>query len=398
MAKRNKNLQQFAEIACYELAIMDSSDEDEEERIFNELEENASIFVGLRYSFRGNVPKSFNWYNEILPNLDDMRFRILLRCSRQQFNVILALIENHQVFHGINSHKQFSVQFQLALVLYRLGSNGDGATLAKIASLFGIGDGGTIDKITTRVFDAILCLEKDFLYWPSEEERTHMVIETFEELPHCIGYGDGTPIPLKEKPVLDHTSYYSKDKEYSLKMQSICDYTLKIRQVTIGYPGCAHDARIYNNCRLATHPNNYFSGEQYIVNDSAYKLTTTVITPFRKNSTELTPHQRTAFNRYLSSYRVRIEHVFGILKEKLSSCKSLSIRISDKKSHKFACTWIRVCCILYNILLPHFDHEDLAPRSYNESQDANHENVNDDDFDEEAKSKRIALAELIAEN
>lgn len=46
MAKRNKNLQQFAEIACYELAIMDSSDEDEEERIFNELEENASIFVG----------------------------------------------------------------------------------------------------------------------------------------------------------------------------------------------------------------------------------------------------------------------------------------------------------------------------------------------------------------
>lgn len=394
MAKRNNHLQKILENAAYELVMMETLDVDEEERIFNELEENACIFAGLRFSFRGNVPKSFKWYDEILPDMDDMRFRMLLRCSRQQFNVILALIENNPVFHGTNSHKQFTVQFQLALVLYRLGSNGDGATLTKIATLFGIGDGGTIDKITVRVFDSILTLEKDFLYWPSEREREELVIDSFEELPHCIGYTDGTIIPLKERPVMDHTSYYSKDQVYAIKLQSVCDFRLLMRQATIGYPGCVHDARIYNNCRLATEPKKFFSGEQYLVNDSAYKLTTTVVTPFRKNSTELTAQRRSAFNKYLSTYRVRIEHLFGILKEKFSSLKLLSVKISDAKSHKFACTWVRVCCLLYNILLPHFDQEDLEPKNWIQSQEDD-EYEGDENQDEAAKSKRIALVQLI---
>lgn len=255
MAKRNTNLQQILEIAAHELAIIETSDEEEEERIFNELEENACIFSGLRFSYRGKVPKNFNWYDDVLPNLDDARFRAMVRCSRKQFNIILALVEENPVFHGVNSHKQFSVQFQLALVLYRLGSNGNGATLAKIATLFGIGDGGTIDKITRRVFHSILSLEKYFLYWPDEEERKQIVADSFEELPHCVGYGDGTIIPLKERPSLDHTSYYSKDQVYGIKLQSVCDFRLKMRQATIGYPGCAHDARIYNNCKLATEAN-----------------------------------------------------------------------------------------------------------------------------------------------
>lgn len=168
----------------------------------------------------------------------------------------------------------------------------------------------------------------------------------------------------------------------------------------VGYPGCVHDARIYNNCGLATQPEKYFSPHQYLVNDSTYKLTTTVITPFRKNSTDLTAKQRKAFNRYLSTYRVRIEHVFGILKEKLPSLKLLNIKISDAESHKFACTWIRVCCILYNILKPYFDGEDLAiARNWDQGQndDQEFENIVDvHDGDYEARCKRIALAELIA--
>lgn len=50
---------------------------------------------------------------------------MLLRCNKEQFNILLALIENNHVFHGENSEKQFTVQFQLALVLYRLGTYGE---------------------------------------------------------------------------------------------------------------------------------------------------------------------------------------------------------------------------------------------------------------------------------
>ena len=112
---------------------------------------------------------------------------------------------------------------------------------------------------------------------------------------------------------------------------------------------------------FALHHKEYFTEPQYLVADCAFKLTTTVITPFRQNSKVLTAKKRASFNRFLSSKRVRIEHSFGVMKEKFPSLKCLKIRIKDEASHKFACTWIRVCCILHNILLPHYDEEDLSP-------------------------------------
>ncbi|XP_037044303.1 uncharacterized protein LOC119080152 [Bradysia coprophila] len=133
----------------------------------------------------------------------------------------------------------------------------------------------------------------------------------------------------------------------------------RLRHIDIGYPGSVHDARIFNNCLIATNPTTYISEPQWIAAVSAYKLSSTVITPFRKNSKQLTAKSRRDFNRYFSTYRVRIEHVFGIMKEKFPSLKSLSIRITDARSHELACTWIRVCCILHNVLLPHYDDEDL---------------------------------------
>lgn len=422
MASKKEIFEALLENTAYELSTVDSSgkvikhnfithfsclflsDDEEEDRIFDELEENVAIFAGIRYTYRDTVPKNLNWFDDILQELDDKRFKMLLRCSRTQFNIILALIENNPVFHGENSEKQFSVAFQLALVLYRLGSNGHGATLCKIAQLFGVGDGGTIDKVTKRVFESILCLKNDFLFWPSPEEREQLVLRTFNELPHCILYGDGMETPLQDRPGLDHVSYFSRNRQYSIKTQGVCDYSLRIRQVTIGYPGSVHDARIYNNCRLSTHSKDYFSGEQYMAADSAYKLTTTVITPFRKNSTALTPAIRTKFNKYFSSFRVRIEHLFGILKERFASLYSLAIKVHDKASHKYACDWIHVCCILHNILIPHLDEEDWNNIAEFREQRGNNDNVAegeddyDDDLDGLAEAKRIALAELITEN
>lgn len=73
------------------------------------------------------------------------------------------------------------------MTLFRLGASGDAASVRKIATLFGIGDGGTIDKITKRVFGAILDVESEFLYWPRRNERRQIILDTFDEMPHCIG-------------------------------------------------------------------------------------------------------------------------------------------------------------------------------------------------------------------
>jgi len=78
---------------------------------------------------------------------------------------------------------------------------------------------------------------------------------------------------------------------------------------------------------------------------------------FRKNSSVGTTNQRNMFNLHFSRQRVKIEHTFGLLKAKFESLRILRLRISDKKSHKFACTWIEACLVLHNILLKESDFD-----------------------------------------
>jgi len=94
-----------------------------------------------------SVPKVFTFTNEVLQNLDEGRFKKYMRCSRSQFNKILCLIENDSAFDGARSGKQLPIELQLIVTLYRLGSYGEGATICKMAGLFGIGDGGTIQVV-----------------------------------------------------------------------------------------------------------------------------------------------------------------------------------------------------------------------------------------------------------
>lgn len=138
-------------------------------------------------------------------------------------------------------------------------------------------------------------------------------------------------------------------------MEAICDYRTKIRYVTIGYPGSVHHARIFAECGLCQNINRFLSDGEWIEADSAHKLTATVIISYSNQSTS---RQRKEFNKYFSSFRVRIENCIGKLKELFGSLKELRVNLNSHQSHKFICEWIHVCCILYNIVLPEMTDED----------------------------------------
>lgn len=128
-----------------------------EEEILDEITLAMVVVENSRYGalfVRHSVPKSQQFLMNVLPNLDENRFRQITRVNWTNFKLILELIKDDEVFHGPRSCLQFPVEMQLIIVLYRLGSSGEGASVAKIASLFGIGDGGTVQVITG--FDIIV--------------------------------------------------------------------------------------------------------------------------------------------------------------------------------------------------------------------------------------------------
>lgn len=315
----------------------------------------------------------------VLFELDDFRFKKILRVTKQTFCHLLELIRFNPVFYGKNSCKQLPISHQLAITLYKLGCYGE--NLTKTGMFLGIGDGGTTQRIMLRVFHVILSLAPRYLYWPNVAERQQIVLETLDEMPGSIGYVDGSEIILFNKPASDHESYYSRKSNYCLKVQVVGDHNRKVRHIVLGYPGSVHDARVYANCDLAVNPQNYFDQGQYLLGDKAYRLTETVITPYKGNSRTNLPHEMiNKFNTHLSSYRIRIEHLFGILTERFQSLKELRVLIKDVDSLKYALQWIYCSCVLHNIIIElGFEELDLndGPEAYlgaDEPQD-HHENV-----------------------
>ena len=102
-----------------------------------------------------SVPKSQSCLIEVLSNLDDNRFRQFVRVNPKNVDAILNLIKDDDLIKAPRSCKQFSVKTQLIIILYRLGSSGEGGTIAKIATLFGVSDGGII---SVRYCFVLLCI------------------------------------------------------------------------------------------------------------------------------------------------------------------------------------------------------------------------------------------------
>lgn len=376
-------------------------DDEEEEELYDNLCDNLSIITSCRYGVpRLPIPKSTEWISMVLPNISEDRFKMMLRMERATFHALLSTIASNACFNPAEN-RQHPVAIQLAVVLYRLGASGDGASIGRIAALFGVGDGGTIDIMTRRIFRAILDLESEILHWPNRSEKDYIITETFHEMPHCIGYLDGSEVKLAERPSKDPDSYYSRKQNFAIKLQAVCDYQLKIRHLLVGYPGSVHDSRIFNNSSLFLSPSNYFEGEEWIAADSAYKLSKTIITPFRKNSTE--PESMTnSFNKLHSKYRVRIEHCFGILKERFGSLKELRMRLIDARSSVHACNWIRACCILHNFIIDckeDIQSFDYAPDVDELLDDGSSDNIiRNSTVDPEGELKRKVIYNLMIED
>ncbi|KAG7383547.1 hypothetical protein PHYPSEUDO_003584 [Phytophthora pseudosyringae] len=120
------------------------------------------------------------------------------------FASIVDEIQDDAVFHNESTYAQAPVWMQLAVALDRFGGNyGTGASLGRPQRLWGIGK-GTVDDYTDRVVQALVDLSPKYVRWPTPTERRQtsrrMASIGFKG---CVGFIDGTTIPLSRKPSVD---------------------------------------------------------------------------------------------------------------------------------------------------------------------------------------------------
>lgn len=94
---------------------------------------------------------------------------------------------------------------------------------------------------------------------------------------------DGCDIQLKQP--LHHLPEYTNRKSVtSVKLQAVCDYSKKFIDVSCGWPGSMHDARIFNSSSLFQALDDKLNGTDYhILGDSAYPLSVRLLTPYANN-------------------------------------------------------------------------------------------------------------------
>ena len=332
-----------------DLLSLTSSDESEDssdsssssDHEMNALEVRRKILKKCRYLHRReSVPKSSHFVNEVLKKLNDARFKEDVRMSREAFADLTNRLSGHRVFHNTSRHPQRSVQLQFMVALYRFGCSGNGASVGKVARHFGLSEGAVI-LYTNRVIVALLSIEKDVILWPDVAERKVIKKRIFElsSFPNCLGFVDGTLIVLANKPNMEGADYFSHKARYGINTLIVCDDLKRIRYLFAGFCGSAHDNRVFANSKLARFPDQFFSGGEYILADSAYTNTTNVICSYKKPAALLEENEH--FNYRHSQIRIKVEHCNGMLKGRFQSLKGLRGALNNSDDHRKIVYWIR---------------------------------------------------------
>jgi hypothetical protein len=88
---------------------------------------------------------------------------------------------------------------------------------------------------------------------------------------------DGTLIVFENRPALNGEDFYSRKSRYGMNTMIVCDDRKKIRYIYLGWPGCTHDARVFNNSTLSIKANDFFSHHSYLLADQIAQQTLQVL-------------------------------------------------------------------------------------------------------------------------
>ena len=338
-------------------------------------------------------PRNQHWFEEIIRNPSMHRFwKEHFRMNLDSFQELCRVLSPVMAKRDTRFRAAVPLEKRVAIGLWRLAT---GDSYRSTSVTFGVGK-CTALNIVHEFIRALFHVREDYLSFPSNGRALENVMQKFESkygLPQVAGVIDGSHIKIKA-PKEDHEAYFNRKQCYSIVLQGVTDSECKFLDVSTGYPGSVHDARIFRRSALYR---NIIAGDimtrarvianvnvrPYLIGDTAYPLSPYLMTAY--HSGRLTPAQQ-RFNKVLTKLRVVVERAYGKLKTRwrciLKELEDDTQRVADIAL---------VCCILHNfciIMGDEFDDSD------DDSSDDDDEDGREDD--EEGQEIRRALTEYLS--
>jgi DDE superfamily endonuclease len=125
-----------------------------------------------------------------------------------------------------------------------------------------------------------------------------------------------------------------------------------IRQYLAGYPGSAHNNRIFKASKPAKDPSAYFTDREYCIGDSAFENSWFMVSAFKKPKGQAIPKEHENFNEKLDRLRIISKHCIGILKGRFPWLWSICLKITKSKSSlKKILKLLEAIIVVHNVLI-----------------------------------------------
>ncbi|KAK5648231.1 hypothetical protein RI129_003123 [Pyrocoelia pectoralis] len=334
------------------------------------------------------------YYEDWLPRYLETDFFRMFRMSHATFEQLLkkvCLKVEKKYAHG--GHLPVPQEKCLLITLWYLGK---AETFVSIGDKFNVSE-STVLHVTESYVATVASLATDYIKWPNAAECT-VIEQQFKgiaEYPGVIGAIDGCHIPCKV-PEKHQLSYLNRKHSHSILLQGICDANCIFTNIFVGFPGSAHDSRVFQNSSLYKNieefgPDTYFYSKYHLLGDSAYFLRDWLITPYIDNGR--LSRDETNHNTIHSRTRVVIENTFGRLKGRWRI-----LQYVNAYSIKKIVLITTACCVLHNFTYLCNDH--MWPESYvdDDEDDLSYTTSRSENISKQNTTKRNCIKDLLKNN
>lgn len=294
-----------------------------------------------------------SWLQQLDATRRDRHFVEQFRMSYPTFSDVCNQLRPFIEKQDTNMRKAIPVEQRVAVALYKLAH---GASYRQLSQPLGVSP-SACQQICEEVY-LMICrhLRSAHIKFPTNEDL-HNEMEKFAEfkdMPMCVGAINGSHIPIKA-PKNGRTAYRNRKGFYSVVLQACVNFSGSFIDICVGFPGRAHDARVFRNSSLHR---KIESGEvfplilrkciqgcfvyPYILGDAAYGLQVHMMKGYTGAGLSI---EQEWFGYKLSAARMTVERSFGRLKGRW---RILQVPSQFEKILSL-CRMIASCCVLHNI-------------------------------------------------